>query len=178
MLKFVKNIVPNHRLSDGTIIDNGFEYNFGDKGHLLFTGQDYRLSYDTEMYLVNKSFYITDIEASVQIGHYKLSNWTVFFGYNDKLIWQEQEYKFKKIKPDIRYSLFNKDTWGHFKFQLSNDNEIVTYIFKIDAPAISVGNPYTDKPFEGSIDIDSSSPLTALAGLILVERALDNETIT
>ncbi len=177
MLRFSKNIINNYKIADGTIIDNGFEYNIIDKGQLLYTKGYYWLSYETKQYLVDKSFQITDRETNTKIGHYELSNWTIFMGYKDKLLWQGQEYKFKKIEPEIRYSLFNKDTWGHFKFQLSKDNETVIYTFEIDTPKIGIGSPYTEKSFEGHIDIKGTSLLTALAGLILVDRALDNESI-
>ncbi len=177
MLTFSKNIITNYKLADGTTIDNGFEYNIIDKAQLLYAKNYYWLSYETKQYLVDKFFQITDKETNTKIGYYELSGWNIFSRYKDKLLWEGQEYKFKKIKPEIRYSLLNKDTWGHFKFQLSKDNEIVIYSFKIDTPAISIGNPYTEKSFEGYIEIKNTTLLTALAGLILVERALDNESI-
>lgn len=114
---------------------------------------------------------ITDEFSNKEIGHYKLTNWTIFIGYQDKVYLQDEIHSFKRHRPD-GYSY--KITLGRYKFTLTNNTEQITYTFQIRYPLFSLGNISTTIPFEGSIEFNSNNKMALFAGLYLIERALDN----
>ena len=176
LFNFSKKIISNYTLDYGSIIDQGFLYEMSDQGVMFLLDNSYWFYHDSKKYYVDKSLGIFDSSTCSAVGHFEFSNWAVLIGFKDKLIWQDQEFKFKRVKPEPLHSIFQKQTWGHFKFQLSRDNENIIYKFKIDIPTAALGNPYVDKPFSGYVETENTDPLIALAGLILVERALGNAT--
>ena len=116
---------------------------------------------------------ITDNTSNTVWGHYELTNWTIFIGYRHKLHLHDEIHSFKRHIPD-RYSLFDKTTWGRYKFTLTNNTEQITYTFQIRYPLFSLGNIGPSMPFEGSIKFNSNNKLALFAGLYLIETALEN----
>ena len=117
------------------------------------------------------------IQDGKEIGRYKLTNWLAFRGYADSILIQDEHYQFKRVTPDVKFRFYKKATWGHFKFTLCNNAEEIIYSFRIDYPAVSAGNTSAQKPFEGSITCSTPNKLLVMAGLFLVERALENDSI-
>ncbi len=129
---------------------------------------------DTNQKLFRKTkVVITDEISKKEIGHYQLTNWTIFIGYQHKLYLQDEIHSFKRHRPD-GYSPFDKKTWGRYKFTLTNNSEQITYNFQIHFPFFSLGNISPTMPFEGSIEFNSNNQIALFAGLYLIETALEN----
>jgi hypothetical protein len=179
-LNFSKKIVLNYPIDGFKTVNQGSLYQVFDgeklEGQFLFSRKASYIKYKEEKLFIRKRKIISE-ESPLIIGYYKLTNWIAIIGYRDKLIWDDKEYLFKRIKPDISYSLFKKDTWGHFKFQLTSYEENVIYSFRINMPVFSIGNPVVENPFQGEIELNNTNILIAFAGLYLLERSLDNQSI-
>jgi hypothetical protein len=181
MFSFSKDIVTKYSLSKDQTLDKGILYQLFDKkqlvGQFILSNPNIFFSSNSKRFFVDNKSLIFDEQNSIAIGQYKYSNWTIFTGYRDKMFWHNDEYQLKKVKPDTRYSIFNKESWGQFKFHLTGANGKVVYKFKIDIPTVSVGNPYLNKPFSGEIEIIGVETIIALAGLRLIEKAIENESL-
>ena len=116
---------------------------------------------------------VIDETSNAIIGKYRLTNPRIFAGYRDRLTLDGKVYAFRNLPSGVKYSLFKRSTWYHFKFSLTCGREDVVYTFKLDKPARSFGYMRPEIPFKGSIDVTGGNKLLMLAGLYLVERALD-----
>ena len=148
------------------------------QGQFLYSSELSFINYCDKKLIIDKKADILNPDSTTLNGHYELTNWRMLVGYRDKMFFDGKEYSFKRLKQDMQYSLFKKESWGQRKFQLQHDNENVTYLFALNVPALSLGSPFFKKPFSGSIELDNATILVALAGLYLIERALDNEIYT
>ena len=117
---------------------------------------------------------IVDLETDKIIGEYKLNSWAVFRGFRHQLMLDNKIYTLKRRSPDIRYSILKRDTWGHYKFELTNYNEKIVYKFKIKTPSFALGNPRLESPFEGTIEGDASHGLLMTLGCFLIEKELES----
>ncbi|HEY4286373.1 MAG TPA: hypothetical protein VGN00_04675 [Puia sp.] len=116
---------------------------------------------------------LVDQSSGAKIGQFTLPY--LLSNKFDQLILGADIYRFEKLEPDIKYSIFKKNSQGHYKFGLSNKSEAITYTFKLNFPRIALGNPAPKIPFEGTIDCRSSNILALLAGFYLIESELDQE---
>lgn len=181
MFDFSKEIITGLQLDKETFVKKGCLYvlskNGKEEGQLLISKNCSFIKFESNEFNIDRKLRIFKKHHSEILGYYKTINWTAFVGYKDKLIWGEKEYSLKKIKPDIPHSIFDSQTWGHFKFQLVGENEMAIYMFRIKTSAFVLGNAYVDETISGKIELNSMDTLIALAGLRLVEKALDNETV-
>jgi hypothetical protein len=82
----------------------------------FFSFDDVSVRIDINDKIFHKSkVVITDEASNKEIGHCKLTNWTVFIGYQDKIYLQDEIHSFKRHRPD-GYSY--KITLGRYKFSL------------------------------------------------------------
>jgi hypothetical protein len=124
MLNFSKKFIIDYALEDGTLIKKGFQYQMSDVGRLFHGKCVYWIYHGEKKYFVDKRLRIYDLSTSSEMGHFKVTNWTIFIRYKDKLVWQNQEFKFKQDRSDTTGS-----TWGHFKFLLTSEtNSKLTYL--------------------------------------------------
>ncbi len=146
-LKFPKDIVNKYSLATFEQVRHGKLYQVIDNENttsqfLISDKNSYLKHGDKTLIIDGRSKDIIETENSYRIGHFHFSRWTILVGYRDTLTFKDKEYLFKKVKPDIGYSLFNKSTWGQFKLQLACDEETISYSFKIDIPSISIATFY------------------------------------
>jgi hypothetical protein len=71
--------------------------------------------------------------------------------------------------PDIRFRLFNRDTWGCQKFSIASGHNKITYQGKTHRPAI-----YSSPTTNGTIDASPGNFLLIAAGLYLREQSIAN----
>lgn len=171
MTKFSKFLIK-YDTRDDVFIQEGYEYVMDGHGKLVFNGREHWMVTKQRKYLISKRFTITDASTSIQIGRYKASDWFGSPGYKTKLLWEECEYRLREFRPNVRFSIFKRSTWGHKKYKLLKGDEVIEYSFGVDIPVVSLGSAYADKPFEGVIELNGASPVIALAGLLLVEQAM------
>jgi hypothetical protein len=94
----------------------------------------------------------------------------------DELILGNVNYWFRKLRPNIKNSLFKLSIHRHCKFDLFNENEEIIYSFKIKYPAgFNVGNTTPKIPFEGAIQCRSDNLVAMFAGFYLIEKALEED---
>jgi hypothetical protein len=182
MLTFSKTRITNHTIDDKLTVREGWVYRLFDKeqmiGSYLFDKRLSRFYLNDQVFSVDKKKNIVNLNNESKIGKFTFPNWTFFDNHKYKLTLNDQEYRFKKTQPDVRASVFKKDTWGHFKFLLTNDHTDIVYKFKIDIPTIALGNPYLEKPYNGIIEGNFENHLLTIAGFKVIEQALDDETIS
>jgi len=178
--QFSKEVDDDRSFEDNKISK---EYNVfdGNKsiGQFFYSSKECFFTYDnTRIRLdIRKPFFrlpqvsMKDEKSGEAIGKYKLTNALIS---RDCLIIHRDIYEFRRLPPNVKHSILKKHTWGHFTFGLSNEVEQIIYSFKIDYPPISLGNIVPKRRFDGLIDCSSSNKLLILAGLYLVERALEN----
>lgn len=176
-LEFSKEFVDKFSSGHTPQIKNGKLYQVAHNANLLsellISNKISYLKYGNKELTIKRKD-IIDSETTSNIGRFYFTNWTIFIGYRDKLEFNGKKYLFKRLRPDVRYSLFKRSTWNQFKFQLQFENEIITYSFKIDLPSFTMGNQLPEKPFNGAIENINSDIPTMTLGLYLVERALEN----
>ena len=83
------------------------------------------------------------------------------------------------MKPDIRYSPFKKNTWGHYKVKVFDEEEEVVYKLKVEVPVIDVPNT-SQRPFNGEIQTKTYNLKILFCGLFLLEQVFeirDNQMI-
>jgi hypothetical protein len=147
------------------------------EGQLLISKNCSFISFGSSEFNIDRRLRIYEKKNSELLGYYRTANWIAIFGYKDKLVWGDKEYSFEKVKPDVSHSIFDKKTWGNFKFQLGGENDKAIYRFRIEIAPVVLGNPYLNESISGSVELNSVDSLIALAGFRLLERALDNETL-
>ncbi len=181
MLDFSKEFITDLQIDKETFVKKGCLYvlskNGKVEGQLLISRHCSFINNGRNEFNIDRKLRILEKKSSEIIGHYRTTDWTAIIGYKDKLVWGDKEYFLKKLKPDVSHSFFDKQTWGHFKFQLVGENEMAIYKFRIETASIELGNPYVEKPISGKVELNSLDTLIALAGFRLVERALDNESL-
>jgi len=181
---FSKEIVEKYLLKGNGYFNNARLYKvFDDKNQIgeflqlkdicFFNFADFSIRIQKESNNLIKSKYILlDEQSQTKIGEYSISGWVGQYG---KLILDKDVYYCEKLKPEIRYSLFNKKTWGHYKIQISNGTNIVIYQFKVNEPFISFPNNIKYRPFTGEVELYNGSILLLFAGLFLLEAVFDKE---
>ena len=80
---------------------------------------------------------IVDLKTDKTVGEYKLNTWAVFRGLRLQLMFDNKIYTLLRRSPEIRHSIFKRDTWGHYKFELSNGEEKIVYRFRIPTPSFA-----------------------------------------
>lgn len=83
----------------------------------------------------------------------------------------------KKLKPETKYRLFKKDTWGHYKVRISSETEQVIYRFKMEVPLIT-GTRSAYRSLEGNIELNEANIFLLFTGLFLIEQIFENEKIS
>src|SRR5262245_53443422 len=113
---------------------------------------------------------LSDDSNNTMIGsfQYKLSSW--FREYFKGFTLFDRYYEIRKTTPDVRYSIFKRRTWNHYKFELSNGADEFIYTFKIDYPVIAFGDYLERSRFAGTVKC--TTPDLLLAGFFLIEEIL------
>lgn len=108
------------------------------------------------------------------IGEFQLSTWrATTFRFAKPNLQQKEYFIFAKIQPDTPYSIFNKGSWGHYKFQVSNGTEAAVFSLKVDLAFFSTNLQY--RPLKGKVELFGDNKLLLFAGLFLIERHFQNE---
>lgn len=130
-----------------------------------------------------KCFLVDKIEKK-QIGEYGI------FGGGTNYFWQdvpsspnaiikidEVQFNFRRVLPDVSYSLLKKEYFNYFKFRLYavKGNEFYEYSLKMDYPIRK--KPYYSRyqPFVGTIESNSDNIFPILCGFYLIEKEFDYE---
>ena len=180
-LSFTKTFETNYFLSDDIMAENVSIYTLLDDnkeiGVLIISSKLSIIKFQQQKWFIRKGQISKQEDIESLIGHFEVSDWSIFKGNSFKLYLIGKEYQLKKVKPDQKYSIFKKETWGQFKLHLDRREEKIIYSFNITTLVISVGNHGFPTPFNGKIESKHSEILTVLAGLYLVEKLLDNEMV-
>jgi hypothetical protein len=167
----------NYKVFDGRK-PIGEYYHTPKESELSFEGKRIKLKTRGRWPLMPKVT-ITDHPYGETVGKIKLSyihGPGGFGGYPHEMILENNKYWFKELKPDVRYSLFKRETRGYYKFKCYNEWEEIIYTFKIDfPPGFSLGNNTPKLPFAGAIDYRCNNLLLLFAGFYLIEAAFDQE---
>lgn len=130
-------------------------------------------------------YLLIDSDNYKQIGEYCISNDRHLIGFSNDMPsfptgtvnLNDRFYNFLRIKPDVKYSIFKRETWGFFKFCLYSikGQEKVEYSFKLDVPDWRSPNWLREQIFDGEIISNSNDLLAILTGFFFMELELDYE---
>ncbi|MEO6229278.1 MAG: hypothetical protein ABJB11_10930 [Ferruginibacter sp.] len=157
----------------------------GTKQFYSIRGKQFRIE-STEKWYKKANYKIINEQNNERVGEYILA-----YPYNDtiyhypdvpytnpylKVVKNEREFEFRRLKPEVAYWLFDSTTWGHYSFGLyDKENEcVVKYSFNIEKP-LSDGSIIFNNNLEGSIESDESNLLLSFAGIFLLERFFDDQ---
>ena len=185
-LEFTKEIIEKYDLLNyGTVKDCGLYKIFHND---TFLGQFFYSEYASYFAFENfdikiettKHFFkswehkIIDQIKSIEIGSYEKSSWISPKRNAGRIQFDNKIYNCERLKPEIKNKYFKKETWGHYKIRLSNEQDTIIYKFKLDIPWIG-GLDSAFKPFVGHIETTCENLLPVFAGLFLIEQIFENE---
>lgn len=136
-----------------------------------FGDQSYRI--DIERHFFKRSKYdLIDEKTQAKIGEYKFSGVAMYVGL--LTINGQNIFVCNKVKPNVRYSMFDSKTWGHYKMQVTNKINAVEYNFRVRASFF--GTPaVASYPFTGELELWGDNLLLAFAGFFLIEWNFESE---
>ena len=141
----------------------------------FFLHGDKRIRYDIKRRWFGDIVNLVDDVTNEVIGVYHKHWWSA--GPWDGFYLYDKYYAFKKKKPDVRFSLFKRSTWHHYKFSLTNPVEEFIYTFKLDYPAITLGGYIERCQFAGTVQSATHDLLPLFAGFFLIEESLRNTSV-
>lgn len=91
-----------------------------------------------------------------------------------KVVLEDEEYIFKRQRPEVEYRLFDSKTWGYYAFSLYDTwgLSVVGYTFKIQKPLLD-GTISTFSNIEGDIKADENKVHLMFPGFFLLEQFFD-----
>ena len=132
-----------------------------------FGNQSYHIDMERH-YLKKSNYHLINEKIKSKIGEYNLSDGWVHLG----LLTIDGQNIFVCDKlPNVRYSIFDPKSWGHFKIQVTNRINAVEYNFRIKTPFFRTTS-IKMYPFAGELELWGDNLLLAFAGLFLLEWAL------
>jgi len=151
-------------------------------------GSEHFFSYGEEEFRIEKQagekrrFYIIDSKSEQVQGSLNIPKNYNFSYYPDvpypegflQLILGENKYEFRREKPEKGYWLFDKTTWGLYRFGLYDKDNACTlvYDFGIDNALLDTTIRY-DNTLSGNIETHEENYLLLFAGFYLLEYFFD-----
>ncbi|MBO9731994.1 MAG: hypothetical protein J7623_25355 [Chitinophaga sp.] len=117
---------------------------------------------------------IVDAYTDKIMGEFRHDGWRALENGSSILL-NDQRYTFRKIK--LKSSLFDRDTWGYYKYQIRKDRVEFTYSFHI-GERTSWKEPITDRAFEGVVEttgvLEGDDLIALFAGFYSLGNAMED----
>jgi len=108
---------------------------------------------------------------------FTIPSYLIWRGFEASMALPVGRFLAKREKTGIRYNLFDRSTWGHYRMTLSDGHRTLDYRFRRMAKKVVHLIP-DHLPMEGKITGDITDLSVILPGLCLILRLLDYEEVT
>ncbi|MGO4290780.1 hypothetical protein [Chitinophaga sp. RAB17] len=122
-----------------------------------------------------KDMSIIDDYTGKIAGNYEINQW-IAIGHRESIWLNGMEYTFRKIKPELKYSMFKKHTWGQYRYRVTNGIDEMIYYFKLGF-FWELGATTLDRPFEGTIEVSSDNKMVLFASFYFIGELLEEDFI-
>jgi hypothetical protein len=124
-----------------------------------------------DYFFKSSEFEIYNLETNLKIGSFVLPSFLASSNEIGTLVILDKQFICKRENPNIRSSIFKKDTWGYYKLSMSNTMSRTEYNFRIPTRWIEPsGSEFRN--IEGDIITTHHEVEIIIAGFFAVERML------
>lgn len=116
-------------------------------------------------------YFIKDIKSEMLLGEFKIPSSGFAWNLSAEIYFKNKIYKCRKLKADIKYNIFKKDSWNNYKieiYNIGNESENIIYTYHMDMPALTSNNK-SQRSFIGAIQSTLNDLDIIFIGFLYIE---------